>query len=342
MKKRSIWFWISPMIFAFTVLTGIRLVSDTPTGYKFWERPVGFNLIEITAVIILAYIFQLIIYFFLKRSNSKTGKLNFRKLLLEYLYILLIGILVVNPGLVIIHYFTNDPPGLDDFVIATIIFSLCLIIIYSIYRGKQILDAYVAEKLQTQRVKNMQIETELKFLKAQFHPHFLFNALNTIYFQIDEANETPRNTIEKLSELLRYQLYDVNHPVNMEQEFNFIYTYIDFQKIRMKDSLQLEVSFDPQLSSKKIHPLLLFPLIENAFKYVGGEYWIKIDAKLEKNTLLFEVTNAIPDNVEAKAKKGGIGLENLRRRLDILYPGKYNLFTSKANDIYVAKLIIEL
>jgi len=342
MKRNSFWFWIFPTIFALVVMTGIRLVSDTPTGYKFWERPIVFNLIEFASAIFIAYLFQLIIYIFLKRSSRRTGKLSFNKLLLEYLYIWLIGVVIVNPSLVVIHYFTNDPPGLDDFVIATVIFSLFLIIVYSVFRGKQILDAYVAEKLQTQQVKNMQIETELKFLKAQFHPHFLFNALNTIYFQIDETNETPRKTIEKLSELLRYQLYEVNHPVYIEQEFNFINTYIDFQKTRMKDSLQLDVAFDPQLRNQKIHPLLLFPLIENAFKYVGGEYWIKISARLEMSRLIFEVSNAIPHSIEQKTKKGGVGLDNLKKRLDILYPDKYNRSTSKVNDVYVAKLIIEL
>jgi len=342
MKKRGVWFWISPIFFALIVMTGIRLVSDTPTGYKFWQRPIAFNLIEFTAAIFLSYIFQTIIYFFLKRSNSKNNKLNFKKLLLEYFYILLIGVAIVNPALVIIHYFTNDPPGLDDFVIATIIFSLFLIIVYSIYRGKQLLDAYVEEKLQIQNIKNVQMETELKFLKAQFHPHFLFNALNTIYFQIDESNDVPRKTIEKLSELLRYQLYDVNHSVSVAQEFSFLYTYIDFQKVRMKDSLRLEISFDPQLKDKKIHPLLLFPLVENAFKYVGGEYWIKCDARLENNNLYFEIINAIPQTADLKLKRGGIGLENLRRRLDLLYTDKYELHTSKTNDKYIAKLRIEL
>jgi Putative regulator of cell autolysis len=115
----------------------------------------------------------------------------------------------------------------------------------------------------------MQVETELKFLKAQFHPHFLFNALNTIYFQIDEKNETPRRTIEQLSDLLRYQLYDVNQAVTIEQEINFLLTYINLQKVRMKESLKLDVNFNPELKNQKIHSLLLFPLVENALKYVG-------------------------------------------------------------------------
>jgi two-component system, LytTR family, sensor kinase len=342
MKKHNGWFWISPLLFATVVMTGIRLVSDTPTGYKFWERPVMFNLIEFGFAIVLSYIMQVIMYYFLKQSNNRTGKLNMKALLLEYLGLLLVAVVILNPSLVIIHYFTNDPPGIDDFVIASIIFSLVLIIVYSIYRGNQILEAYVEQKLQTQKIRNVQIETELKFLKAQFHPHFLFNALNTIYFQIDETNETPRKTIEQLSELLRYQLYDINQSVGVRQELDFILTYIDLQKVRMKETLRLDISFDPLLKEQKIHSLLLFPLIENAFKYVGGDYWIKIEARLDDSKLHLDVTNAIPQTPVSSSKSGGIGLENLRRRLELLYPDKYQFSTTKTSDIYNANLILEL
>ncbi|HJV78891.1 MAG TPA: sensor histidine kinase [Paludibacter sp.] len=342
MKKHNGWFWISPLLFATVVMTGIRLVSDTPTGYKFWERPVMFNLIEFGFAIVLSYIMQAIMYYFLKRSNNRTGKLTMKALFLEYLGLLLVAVVILNPSLVIIHYFTNDPPGIDDFVIASIIFSLVLIIVYSIYRGNQILEAYVEQKLQTQKIRNVQIETELKFLKAQFHPHFLFNALNTIYFQIDETNETPRKTIEQLSDLLRYQLYDINQSVGVRQELDFILTYIDLQKVRMKETLRLDIAFDPLLKEQKIHSLLLFPLIENAFKYVGGDYWIKIEARSDDSKLHFNVTNAIPQTPVSSSKSGGIGLENLRRRLEILYPDKYQFAATKTSDIYNANLIIEL
>jgi len=338
MKKRNTWFWVSPLFFAAVVMTGIRLVSDTPTGYKFWERPIMFNLIELGFAIILSYIIQAIIYYLLKRNS----KLSMRALLLEYLSLLLVAVIILNPSLVIIHYFTNDPPGIDDFVIANVIFLLVLVIVYSICRANQLLAAYVDQKLQTQKVINMQAETELKFLKAQFHPHFLFNALNTIYFQIDENNETPRKTIEQLSEVLRYQLYDVNQLVSVRQELDFIFTYINLQRVRMKETLQLDISFDPQLKEHKIHSLLLFPFVENAFKYVGGEYWIKVEARLENGNLIFDVINAIPPIAPAKSKSGGIGLENLQRRLELLYSGKYKCTTTKTSDTYKANLIIEL
>ena len=340
-KKSNIWFWLSPVIAALLVLVCIRLVTDVQIGYKFWKRPISVNLIEITFAIIIGYIFQAIIVLFFRRREP-INELNIKKLLVEYLYILIIGLFVINPGLILIHYLTKEHPDAAVFVIANVIFSLIILIFFSFFRGKQILDAYVGEKLHVQEVKNMQTQTELKFLKAQFQPHFLFNALNTIYFQIDENNEAPRRTIEMLTDLLRYQLYDVNTPVSVKQEFDFISTYIDFQKIRMKKSLKLDVSLDSSMNNRIIHPLLLFPFVENAVKYVGGEYWIKIVAKPEDDCLFFKVTNSIPHEMELKAKRKGIGLENLKRRLELLYPERYELRTNKSGDTFVAELKMKL
>ncbi len=340
-KKSNIWFWLSPVIAALLVLVCIRLVTDVQIGYKFWKRPISVNLIEITFAIIIGYIFQAIIVLIFKR-RAPINELSIKKLLVEYLYILIIGLFVINPGLILIHYITKEHPDAAVFVIANVIFSLIILIFFSFFRGKQILDAYVSEKLHVQEVKNMQTQTELKFLKAQFQPHFLFNALNTIYFQIDEKNEAPRRTIEMLTDLLRYQLYDVNTPVSVKQEYDFISTYIDFQKIRMKKSLKLDVSLDSSLNDRIIHPLLLFPFVENAIKYVGGEYWIRIVAKSENDCLFFKVTNSIPHDMELKTKRKGIGLENLKRRLELLYHEKYELRTNKIGDTFVAELKMKL
>ena len=343
MKKRSniIWFWLSPVIAALLVLICIRLVTDVQIGYKFWERPVSVNLIEITFAIVFGYVFQAVMFLIFKRREP-INELNIKKLFVEYVYILIIGFLVINPGLILIHYLTREPPNAAVFVIANVIFSLIILIFFSFFRGKQILDAYISEKLHVQEVKNVQIQTELKFLKAQFQPHFLFNALNTIYFQIDENNEAPRKTIEMLTDLLRYQLYDVNTPVSVKQEFDFISTYIDFQRARMKKSLILDVSLDSSLNECIIHPLLLFPFVENAIKYVGGEYWIRIIARPEGDCLCFKVANSIPHDMEARTKHKGIGLDNLVKRLDLLYPERYKLITNKSGDTFVAELKIKL
>ncbi len=341
MERKSKWFWFSPIIFGISVLTIIRLINDVPKESKFWVRPFSNNLIEFISIIIISYAIEFLLHNFIQRRKKKAQLLSFKKFAFEYLIIMFSGLLITIPCIYIIHFFTNDPVKLDDVVIADISLTLLLVIYYSIFRGGDLLQAYVNQKTLTQQIENMQMETELKFLKAQFHPHFLFNALNAIYFQIDEANEAPKKSIEQLSDLLRYQLYDINQNVTIKQELRFLRNYIEFQKVRMKDSFRLMVDFDPLLKEQKIHPLLLFPLVENAYKYVGGEYWIKIEAMLLKNRLYFMVENAIPQFPQAQKKTKGIGNENLHRRLDLLYSGKYSFITKNVNNSYIAKLIIE-
>ena len=342
MRKRNAWFWISPVIFGLLVMTTIRLVSDVPQEAKFWERPLVLNLIEIISVIVIFYLIQFSLLYFIKRQKAKETRLSLKKLITEYLIVTLSGILIIIPFLYLVHFMTGDPVDIDDLVIAEIMVTLFLVIYYSIFRGGDLLQAYVNQKTLTQQIKNTQMETELNFLKVQFHPHFLFNALNAIYFQMDEGNEAPRESIEQLSELLRYQLYDINQTVMIEQELKFIRNYIAFQKVRMPETFHLSVRFDPQLNVQPIHPLLLFPLVENAYKYVGGDYWIKIEAFLKKGGLSFTVENSIPEIAQVtKNKNFGIGLENLQRRLNLLYPDKYTFETKKKDNSFITNLRIE-
>ena len=135
------------------------------------------------------------------------------------------------------------------------------------------------QRIQLEKIKNDQLQTELKFLKSQYHPHFLFNALNTVYFQIDESNKAPRRTLEMISELLRYQLYGGNQKVSILQEIDYLKTCIALRKLRMSERLRLRVEFPPELNELNIYPLLFLPLVENAFKYVGGDYQLDIIMK---------------------------------------------------------------
>ncbi len=177
----------------------------------------------------------------------------------------------------------------------------------------------------TWQIRVDHLESELKLLKAQYHPHFLFNALNTVNFQIDEENEEAIETIDLLSSLLRYQLYDINGQVPVHREMDYLQNYIRFQKLRMTERLQLQCYIDPALQEQTIHPLLFQPLLENAFKYVGGDYKLNVDIHPEGNAIHFKVTNSVALTDVLEKEKKGIGIENLKRRLDLLYPGKHEL-----------------
>jgi LytS/YehU family sensor histidine kinase len=219
--------------------------------------------------------------------------------------------------------------------------TLYAIVYYGIVRSSTWLRAYVDNKVQLEKVTNEHLETELKFLRAQYHPHFLFNALNTIYFQMDEDTEGAKRSIEKFSELLRYQLYDQQQQVPVMQEIEYLQSFIELQKIRSSDKLKLKVDFDKKLNGQLVYPLLFLPLVENAFKFVGGDYKMEVEAKVTDGLIDFKVENSVPQLKEVIKKTGGIGLENLKRRLDLLYPGKHSLSLENSGDHFKAELKLE-
>lgn len=172
MNKRNVWFWTSPIIFGVLVMSIIRLVNDVPKNFKFWERSLYLNLIEILSVIIIFYVIQLSLLQYIKRQKAKEAQLTLKKLISEYLFITLSGMVIAIPSIYFVHLLTGEPVYLEDLVIAEIVSILLIVIYYSIFRGGDLLQAYVNQKTLTQQIENTQMETELKFLKVQFHPHF--------------------------------------------------------------------------------------------------------------------------------------------------------------------------
>lgn len=329
--------WISPFILAVVTTAGIRLITDISTSSPFWNRPVLMNLKDFLVAVIGCYLFD----FFIRRRvmNKKSG--HNKKIIHEYVYIIIVLFIGLNVAILVAHYIIDSPNYLVDFVIAYVSGIPSGLFYYAFIRNEEARKEYNQQNLQLEKAKNKQLETELDFLKSQFHPHFLFNALNTVYFQVDEENKMAKQTIELLSDLLRYQLYDKNQKVKVKQEIEYLNSYIKFQKLRMSERLMIEAHFDETLNEKEIHPLLFQPLLENAFKYVGGEYWIKINLYADKGKITFHVENSIAKIMRVNEKKG-IGLDNLKRRLEILYPDNHDLRTVLYENTFSAILNIRL
>ncbi len=169
-------------------------------------------------------------------------------------------------------------------------------------------------------------EQELKYLKMQIHPHFLFNTLNTMYgFALKKADETPE-MILKLSNLLDYLLYQVDKPfVGLEDEINHIEDYISLEQMRFNDTLKVNFSKQIHSESIEIAPMLFIPFVENSFKHgviKNGVLHIDIAIKTSTNEILFEIKNS---SSKDSTYNEGIGLENIKKRLELLYPNQYNL-----------------
>jgi len=210
----------------------------------------------------------------------------------------------------------------------------------------------IIDRIQTQQelevLEKGRIKNELDYLKAQINPHALFNSLNTIYGHIDKSNQVARNILLQFSELLRFQLYDCGaEKVSLEKELDYIKNYIAFQRFRKDENLVINFQIENIETDLKIAPLLLVVLIENAFKFVSNfpdkENKIIIRIFTKDNILYSSFINTKElQQTTAAANSNGIGIVNLKRRLELLYAQKYELTTNIENNLYETNLMIDL
>ncbi|MFT3933828.1 MAG: histidine kinase [Chitinophagaceae bacterium] len=185
-------------------------------------------------------------------------------------------------------------------------------------------------------------ETELQFLKSQVNPHFLFNSLNAIYFLIDKQNNAARETLLQFSDLLRYQLYDCNDDsVAIEKELAYLASYVKLQQLRKGDNYDVELKIDDTVKGFSITPLLLIPFVENAFKHLSNHpektNFVHIALAMQHSQLLFSISNSKEKN-GVTDRTGGIGLANVKRRLELIYPGKHFLAIDNTENIFAVNL----
>ena len=196
-------------------------------------------------------------------------------------------------------------------------------------------------------IKSEKLETEMKFLKSQINPHFLFNALNNIYsLAVLKSEKTPDNLL-KLSGMLRYVLYDCKaEQVPLKMEIEYLRNFIDLSLLKDSRGLNVEASLEEQVPDVMVAPMLFVPFVENAFKHSRVEDldmgWIKINLSADDSKIRFEVSNSLPDRGYTKDKSGGIGLENVRRRLELLYPKRHLLQIEQLEDRFEIKLVLDL
>ncbi len=336
--------WINTLLIAFALSACLLVMVDIAYDDPIWGFTIFSLKVRLLVIVMLTLLFCSFNYIFRRIAHSSVNKSKNEKKAhaIEYLLVFLINFILTNIGHILIVYFITEMGfRWKESLLINVTSALLSFLYYTMIRNRILSDSLMEQSLQLEKVKVDQLETELKFLKLQYHPHFLFNALNTIYFQVEDENKEARQSIEQLSGLLRYQLYDIEQDVTMEQEINYLRSYIAFQQTRMTERLVLDVYFDPELKEQKIHPLLFQPLIENAFKYVRGEYRIQLEMKLEGKQIRFEIKNSIAQSKNTTHRKGkGIGIENLKRRLNLLYQGKHNLEIKQTENMFVVTLII--
>ncbi|GAB2699969.1 sensor histidine kinase [Mucilaginibacter koreensis] len=205
-------------------------------------------------------------------------------------------------------------------------------------------DWFRSERIQRD-LENQRLTAELSFLKSQINPHFLFNSLNSIYSLAYQRSETTPEAILKLAEIMRYMLYECNDAkVDLAKELQYMQSYIDMQKIRYDGNVFVNFSVHGKVTHQKIAPLLLIAFIENAFKHglandpkqpILMQVYVK-----EEHQLYFYLHNK--KHHHNRDAGGGIGMHNVKRRLELLYPGQHTMTVNNEPDSYSCELTLEV
>jgi LytS/YehU family sensor histidine kinase len=226
---------------------------------------------------------------------------------------------------------------------SNVLYNISIVIIAFAYR---IYVNWMHQEKISKDLENQRLKAELSFLKMQINPHFLFNALNNIYSLIViDHSERAGNSIMKLSEIMRYVLYekeDAAHKVSLDKEINQLNNYIDLERLRHGDNMHFNFSVEGEIIDKRIAPLLLFPILENAFKHgllsdpekpVTAE--LKVDNQIHFLVRNFK-TNYCKDGV------GGIGVKNVSKRLDLIYNDRYTFDIQETENEFIVSLALPL
>jgi two-component system LytT family sensor kinase len=275
------------------------------------------------------------------------------RLFVLYIVYLLIVLLFVIEGTVLIgftFYFNLDYQIMPNLTKSFPVMVVCVMLIVSLISGIKLIQHNYKSIVKNEDLKNKILQTqlqlkkqELSMLKMQIHPHFLFNSLNTIYgFALKKRDEAPE-MILKLSNLLDYILYQIEKPtVFLENEINHLEDYISLEKLRFHDTLEVNLIKGDDISEMYIAPMLLIPFVENSFKHgaiIDGCLAIMIAVKRNSEMLFFEVENSV---LEKTNDSTGIGLENIKKRLEMLYPNAYTLEINRTDKLFKVQLAINI
>lgn len=236
-------------------------------------------------------------------------------------------------------YFLNNQPSifLSTFFIG---------IASTIYN---IMNDWLLSQREKKELQAQTLQSELKFLKSQINPHFLFNTLNSLYALTLKKSDQAPEIVLKLSEMMRYMLYECNVPmVPLQKEVNYLKNYLELEKLRQGKKMKILLQVEGEAKNQRIAPLMFIPFIENCFKHgISNQIsdgYVNILLEIGKDRIEVTIENSkAPTRPSTTGKKsGGIGLVNVRRRLSLLYPDKHELLVSETPNTYSVNLILQL
>ncbi len=308
--------------------------------YANWQQAL---LVTLVKVVDLALLVSIANYILIPRFLYRKNYVLFAVLLLtliatsSFLKLFLVGTIINNPS---VYQWTN---GIKEKIYDNILPHIFLVIAGM---AVKLLTDYNASQKRLLEVAREKAETELNFLKSQINPHFLFNSLNAVYFLIDKSNTEARQALHKFSEMLRYQLYEVKDvKISIEKEIAYLQDYIGLQQLRM-ENCEVQMQIEPTVKGFAIEPLLLLPFVENSFKHLshygnGTCNTVAIALSRQNGEMAFSIRNTT-ENKSFIEPYGGIGLANVKRRLELLYPQKHQLLVGEKDGWYSVHLTLKI
>ena len=328
---------LTPLLYAAIMFLMIRLANDLPTEAHYFSHSWQFIATELVGVIAGS----VVCYHLARKWMALTIRRNIG-VLPEYIVVILVPVVLC----VVVMGMSHDVPlasELPDLVIPVVITALTSIWMYLTLKSQLLSRLYVKSILREKEAREARTETELKLLRSQFHPHFLFNMLNAIYFTIDETNTKARDTVEHLSILIRTQLYEGNGPVSIDREISALNSFLELCKVRYEESMDIISHINAVSNLSEIHPHLLLPLVENAVKHSGGNpRRIEVNLSVDGETLELSVNNTVTKRNSMPVDASGLGLTNLKKRLGILYAGRYELKLESNERLFKSYLKLKL
>jgi len=261
-------------------------------------------------------------------------------------FIFLVGILKIYVNERLLSPFFHGIDVFSDFRERIYDNIIPLFLLTSTGAALKLLTDYVKTQRRLAAISQEKAETELKFLKSQINPHFLFNSLNSIYFLIDKQNTEARQTLLQFSDLLRYQLYECNaDAITIEKEIAYLEDYVRLQQLRKDNNYIVDMQLNGT-GGFEIAPLLLMPFVENAFKHISHysdrKNFVKLSMEKSNGSFHFTVENSKEEGERSTEPTGGIGLANVKRRLELLYPDKYKLDLNNGKEFFKVDLLLKI
>ncbi|KAA6302550.1 MAG: Sensor histidine kinase YehU [Candidatus Ordinivivax streblomastigis] len=224
--------------------------------------------------------------------------------------------------------------------------STHFLLVFIVSTGIKVISQWYEEKNRLKEMESSKVEAELSFLKSQIHPHFLFNSLNSIYYLALSKDDKAPKAILSLSDFLRFVTVESDkNLISLEKEIKMLNEYLNLQSLRTSEKFDLQVNMQGDFSSQEIMPLVFIPFVENAFKYgisAHVDCFVHLNIEIEKGILEFSIKNSIFQGQKEIVSSSSIGLENIKKRLELSYSDRYTLDIKSDRQVYSVFLKMNL